>query len=221
MKTNFCTGTGTGTTLFAPPSRLTDEELLLAYRSTGDTEMFSRLVHRYEQELYSYLRRFLADATLAEDVFQTTFLQVHLKSHQFQEGRKVRPWLYTIATHQAIDTQRRMRRHRSVSLDRQNKVDSGKNDTLMELLESQEPGPTARLNEIERREWVQNAMRKLPEQVMHAVNLVYFQGMKYREAAEVLSIPVGTVKSRLHSAILKLNESWTESHFSGVEQAHA
>jgi len=42
------------------------------------------------------------------------------------------------------------------------------------------------------------------------VNLVYYQGMKYREAAEVLSIPVGTVKSRLHSAVLKLNEDWTE-----------
>jgi RNA polymerase sigma-70 factor, ECF subfamily len=44
------------------------------------------------------------------------------------------------------------------------------------------------------------------------VMLVYYQGMKYREAAEVLGIPVGTVKSRLHAAILKLNEAWTHSH---------
>src|SRR5436305_14497208 len=103
------------------PASLSDEELLLGYRESGDANLFSELVRRYERELYSYLRRYLGDASMAEDAFQATFLQVHLKCDQFEEGRKFRPWLYTIATNQAIDAQRRNKRHRSVSLDRNTK----------------------------------------------------------------------------------------------------
>src|SRR5918999_2253892 len=116
-------------TLPAPPvgpmshSSLTDEELLLGYRKSHDPDLFSELVHRYERELFSYLRRYLGDAEMAEDAFQAAFLQVHLKCDQFEEGRKFRPWLYTIATNQAIDAQRRNRRHRMASLDRQNMGD--------------------------------------------------------------------------------------------------
>ena len=64
---------------------LTDEELLLHYRQTGDRAVFARLVNRYERELYSYLRRYTNDAEMAEDVFQAAFLQVHLKCEQFEE----------------------------------------------------------------------------------------------------------------------------------------
>ena len=195
-----------------PSLALTDEELLLRYRSTGEEQLFAELVCRYEGELYNYLRRFLGDATMAEDAFQTTFLQVHLKCDQFEEGRKVRPWLYTIATNQAIDAQRRNRRHRLISLDRHNHPEVDELGTLLDLLSGDEPSPIATLEREERREWVQNAVSQLPEVLRSSVILVYFQGLKYREAAEALSVPVGTVKSRLHSAILKLNQAWIESH---------
>ena len=84
----------------------TDEDLVAEYQITGDETVFEQLVRRYERELYNYLRRFLSDAALAEDVFQTTFLQVHTKCDLFEKGRKFKPWLYTIATNQAIDAQR-------------------------------------------------------------------------------------------------------------------
>src|SRR3954463_4472264 len=90
----------------------TDEELLLEYRMTGSSAVFETLVKRYERELYNYLRRFLNNQVLAEDAFQATFMQVHLKCHLYDAERKVRPWLYTVATNQAIDIQRRNRRHR-------------------------------------------------------------------------------------------------------------
>ena len=60
-----------------------DEELLATYAETGNRNAFEELVHRYERELYSYLRQCLGDAQWAEDAFQTTFLQVHLKCRQF------------------------------------------------------------------------------------------------------------------------------------------
>jgi RNA polymerase sigma-70 factor (ECF subfamily) len=191
---------------------MSDEGLLLAYRDHADRTAFSELVRRYERELYSYLRRYLGDAGMAEDAFQTTFLQVHLKCDQFEEGRKFRPWLYTIATNQAIDAQRRNKRHRSVSLDRNSRsTGSDEVGSLIELLASKEPSPDARAESGQQREWIRRAVDELPETLRTAVNLVYYQGLKYREAATILKIPVGTVKSRLHSAILKLNESWVQT----------
>jgi RNA polymerase sigma-70 factor (ECF subfamily) len=171
------------------------------------------LVHRYERELYSYLRRFLNDQAAAEDAFQATFLQVHLRCDQFEEGRKVRPWLYTIATNQAIDLQRRTKRHKLVSLDRRERGDSEEEvGTLLNLLESREEAPQAQLETDERQQWVRQAVAELPEQLRAALNLIYYQGLKYREAADVLKVPVGTVKSRLHTAVLKLNEAYQAAH---------
>src|SRR5207302_8503371 len=77
-------------------------EDLLTRCCEGQKEAFGVLVRRYERELYGYLRRYLGDSSLAEDVFQNTFLQLFVKSNQYEAGRPVRPWLYTIATNQAI-----------------------------------------------------------------------------------------------------------------------
>ena len=192
---------------------LTDEELLLCYRQTGDRGVFARLVNRYERELYSYLRRYTNNAEMAEDVFQAAFLQVHLKCEQFEEGRRFRPWLYAIATNQAIDAGRRNKRHQMVSLDRvgsrDQDDDAGK---LADLLVSEAASPIDSVAKLEQAEWVQAALDGLSEQMRMVVHLVYYQGMKYREAADVLEIPVGTVKSRLHAAIAKLTESWDDTH---------
>ena len=103
--------------LKAKTDTVTDEQLLLEYRKNGDRELYAQLVYRYERELFSYLRRYLGNAEMAEDVFQAAFLSVHLKCDSFQEGRRFRPWLYTIATNAAIDARRRNKRHRTVSLD--------------------------------------------------------------------------------------------------------
>jgi RNA polymerase sigma-70 factor (ECF subfamily) len=193
---------------------LTDEQLLVEYRLAGSPAMFEALVKRYERELYSYLRRFLGNSVLAEDAFQATFMQVHLKCELFDGERKVRPWLYTIATNQAIDIQRRNRRHRLVSLDRPNRIEHEEVGTLLDLLGSREADPGARLDQSEKRQWVREAVGALPEQLASAVRLVYFRGLKYREAADELSVPVGTVKSRLHSAVKRLGQAWEEAQAS-------
>ena len=189
-----------------------DEELLLEYRTTEDAAVFTELVARYQRELFSYLRRFLGDAAKAEDVFQQTFLQVHVKSELFQPGRKFRPWLYTIATNQAIDYQRRNKRHRRLSLDQSQRSSGEEVGSLMEVVASQEAGPHAKAEDGEQAEWIRSAVGSLPETLQSAVQLVYFRGMKYREAAQVLSVPVGTVKSRLHSALQRLGQTWRDGH---------
>jgi RNA polymerase sigma-70 factor, ECF subfamily len=191
----------------------TDEELLLDYRVTKDREIFTELVGRYERELFSYLRRYLGSAELAEDAFQSTFLQVHLKCDLFEEGRRFKPWLYAIATNQAIDVQRKDRRHRAVSLDGlAGQAQTGRERTLMDLMVSQQAEPGTRAHEDERNEALKGAIDQLSDQMRTVVHLVYYQGMKYREAAEVMRVPVGTVKSRLHTAVAKLTEFWKRHH---------
>ncbi len=188
-----------------------DEELLVSFRR-GKAEAFGVLVRRYEKELYGYLRRYLGDSDLAEDVFQNTFLQVYVKIGQYEIGRPVRPWLYTIATHQAIDALRRKGRHQALSLDQdQTELPDGEIRSLLELLETRGPGPPETVEGIERRERVRASVDSLPEFLRQVVILAYYQGLKYREIAEILGIPVGTVKSRLHAALVKLQEAWATS----------
>ena len=191
---------------------LSDEQLVARYRETGDRELFAQLVYRYERELYNYLRRYLNDAELAEDAFQATFLQVHLKCDQFDEGRKFRPWLYAVATNQAIDARRKVMRHRMVSLDQSGSSAEGDEvSRLVNLLESHEENPLQGVERRENHDQVRMTLNALPESMYAVIQLVYYQGLKYREAAEVLDIPVGTVKSRLHSAISKLTETWNNN----------
>ncbi|MCS6851689.1 MAG: RNA polymerase sigma factor [Gemmataceae bacterium] len=186
-----------------------DEELLTLFNQ-GQTEAFGVLVRRYERELYSYLRRYLGDSHLADDVFQNTFLQLYIKADQYQPGRPVRPWLYTMATHQAIDALRRQGRHQALSLDR-SQQESGDGDirNLLQVLETASPGPLEQLHGEERRERVRASIDKLPDTLRQVVILAYYQGLKYREVADILGIPVGTVKSRLHAALHKLQEEWS------------
>jgi RNA polymerase sigma-70 factor, ECF subfamily len=187
--------------------QLSDEELMGRYREEARAELFAELVHRYERELYRYLARYLGDPTLAEDVFQNTFLQVHLKRGLFEEGRPFRPWLYAISTHQAVDALRKVGRHPTVSLDQRvggsRDSDAG---NLIDLLVSEETGPLSRMQETERQQWVRESIARLPEALRQTLILAYHQDLKYREIAEILKIPVGTVKSRLHAALEKLQQ---------------
>ncbi len=174
----------------------------------GDSGAFDTLVHRYEDELFGYLRRYTRNAALAEDVFQNTFLQVWTKGKQFDQGRSFRPWLYMIATNQAIDALRKQNRHNHLSLEETRSFGHGEGEStrLAELLEGQEADPADSMDWSESQEAVRNAVDQLPVIFREVLILAYYQGLKYREIAEILDMPVGTIKSRLHSSLLKLQE---------------
>ncbi len=189
------------------PLPVTDEELLLRYRDHGDRSGIDVLIKRYERTLYSYLRRRLGDDQLAEDAFQTTFLQVYLKAHLFDADKTFKPWLYAIALNQAIDSQRRNKRHRMVSLDQPSrKQGEGDAASLAELSASEESGPSDELDAKEQRRQIRNAVSNLPEAQRTVIELIYYQGLKYQDTAEILDVPIGTVKSRCNAAVTKLTE---------------
>ena len=191
---------------------LSDEALLAEYRKTGDRTLFNQLMGRYQREIYSYLRRYIGSVEMAEDAFQGTFLQVHLKCNQFDSARRFRPWLYAIATNQAIDVQRRNKRHRMVSLDRTPNDTEQRNTSWAEKLVGGAVDPLLAASKEENGAWMQRSIGTLGEPMQQVIQLVYYQGMKYREAADVLGIPVGTVKSRLHAAVQRLGVMWEDSH---------
>jgi len=199
--------------------QLSDEELMVRYREEGPAEVFNELVRRYERELYRYLARYLGDPSLAEDVFQNTFLQVHLKRGLFENGRPFRPWLYAIATHQAVDALRKVGRHPTVSLDQKVSGGSGEAEAgnLIDLLVGEEDGPLSQLQEAERQQWVRESIARLPETLRQTLILAYHQDLKYREIAEIQKIPVGTVKSRLHAALEKLQQMARSARHGGDE----
>ncbi len=135
----------------APTTSASDEELLLRYRDHGDQMAFDALVHRYERELYSYLRRYTRDESLAEEVFQAAFVRLHQKSHLFEPGRRVRPWLYSIATHLAIDALRSAGRREAYSLDAKQGFAGHDAPGLVQLLADRSPSPLERLEQQERK----------------------------------------------------------------------
>jgi RNA polymerase sigma-70 factor (ECF subfamily) len=197
----------------------TDELLLSQYAKTGDRKVFETLMRRYEREIFSYLRRYVGNPELAEDAFQGTFLQVHLKCGQFDSSRRFRPWLYAIATNQAIDAQRRSKRRRMVSLDSSMTMEGDhRGGSWADKLVGEMSDPSDAAVDREEGRWVKDAVSGLGDSLERVVQLVYFQGLKYREAADILGIPVGTVKSRVHAAVQRLAAHWQESHSEHSEQ---
>ncbi len=181
------------------------DEKLIAEARTGNQGAFNSLVGRYEKELYGYLRRYVGDATLAEDVFQNTFLKVYEKLDQYEQGRPFRPWLYTIATHQAVDTLRRQNRRKAVSLDRHGSSGlESDQSSLADLLVARDESPQDAMSREEQKQALRQAVEELPELYRQVMLLAYYQEMKYKDIAEVLGVPLGTVKSRLHAAVNRL-----------------
>jgi len=174
---------------------------MLALRD-GKRAALDSLVRRFERELFMYLKRYLGDAALADDVFQNTFLQVYLKRTSFDPSRRFKPWLYAIATNQAIDALRRTGRDPHVSLEN---LHDGDRDAAPAMVD---PSPMEGAALSETRDLVRTAVESLPMHLKEVVLLAYFQGLKYRDVASVLSIPVGTVKSRLFAAVRLLQEQW-------------
>ncbi len=189
----------------------TDEVLVASYLETRAPEHFETLMRRYERELFTFLRRFLGNAQHAEDVFQATFLSVHLRIEQFETGKRFRPWLYAIASNKAIDFMRRNKRHQLASLDHSSKS-SDSDESIVQRLPSSDLCPDERAMINETGERVRAAVGQLSEPTQQLIQLAFYQGLKYADIAEILQIPLGTVKSRVFTAVRKLNEIWMRMH---------
>lgn len=197
---------------FAPtsPDR-TDEQLLADYRH-GDKNAFSELVGRYQRELYHFLVRFLGNRAAAEDVFQEAFLQVHQSAEQFDPQRRFRPWLFTIAANKARDLIRSQARRPTNPL--QASISAGDSDSgeFIDLMQAAQHAPGAAMEGEELQLQVQNTVGNMPEHLREILLLSYFHQFPYKQIGEILEIPLGTVKSRLHAAVAHFADRWKANY---------
>jgi RNA polymerase sigma-70 factor (ECF subfamily) len=185
-----------------------DEDLLRAFVEAGDRHAFETLVRRYQSEIYHYLRRYMGDDDQAEDAFQLTFVKVYKKVEQFDLQRRFRPWLYGIATHQAIDLKRRNKRRLHASLDLGSSGDDARGTSQAASIPDHRGSQQDPLEHDELKVKIRAAVEEVGEPGRSALELIYLQGLPYRDAADILDVPVGTVKSRVHAAVRKLANIW-------------
>lgn len=188
-------------------STLKDEQLVVAYRD-GQLDALPELIRRYEQELFHFLVRFAGNRAFAEDLFQEAFLQVHQSAKTFDATKRFKPWLFTIAANKARDHLRREKRRKTAPLSAMIDPNSDSGTSFIDLIESDIPLPDGKTADAETAELVRELADQLPDHLREVLVMAYFHQFAYKEIAEMLSIPLGTVKSRLHTAVGTFAQLW-------------
>ncbi|MHC4778277.1 MAG: RNA polymerase sigma factor [Planctomycetota bacterium] len=180
-----------------------DEELMLEAKG-GDEGAFTELVSRYERSLISFYFRLGWDRQLAEDCAQEVFLRVFRAKKDYIPRAKFRTYLFRIARNLWIDHIRAKRtKGKVLSLSQSSQIDE-EGGALQERIEGDAPPPSAKMRSADLREKIVEAIDFLPEEQKSVFILCEVDGMRYSDVAEVLGIPVGTVKSRMHTAVSKI-----------------
>ena len=183
----------------------TDKRLIDAHLK-GDATAFGELVRRYGDNVLGYLTRMTGSREQAEDLFQETFKRVHEKADTLR-GDRFKPWLFTIATHVAIDGFRRRRRLQVISLNQKLDCADEESEELGAVAvadNSYDPSQEAIM--AERKEQVRQAIELLPEKQRATLVLAYFQQLSYTEVAQVMGCSIGTVKTQMYRALKTLSQ---------------
>jgi RNA polymerase sigma-70 factor (ECF subfamily) len=181
--------------------------MLLQRHLDGEAEAFGALMRRHQQELLAFLTRFMGNRAMAEDAFQEAFLQLHISAPTFDTTRRLKPWLFTIAANKARDALRSRTRRSAASLDA-NIGGADEQDSYVSVMPSSIPAPDENIVNFEVRLAVEKIVGSLPEPLRVVLVLCYFHDFAYKEIADMLALPLGTVKSRLHAAVGRFAGLW-------------
>jgi RNA polymerase sigma-70 factor, ECF subfamily len=177
-----------------------DDDRLIADCLKGQTAAFGELVRRYQDRLFNTVFRLVDNAEDAQDVVQDAFLNAYQSLGSFKGDSRFFTWLYRIAVNAAISHQRKQR----VLL----RIDGGSDGDL--TLEPADPSDLSRpghaLEQTEQERRVHQALARLSPEHRTVLVMKDMEGQKYETMAEVLQVPIGTIRSRLHRARLELRE---------------
>lgn len=188
----------------------TDETLLQEFVA-GKRASFELLVRRHTQELYRFAYRVTGSSAAAEDVVQESFLQVFVSARGFDPARRFRPWLFTIAGNKARDFLRKLDRRKEVPVDAlidEDEADTGRR--FVDLLAGPEVASDDLLGLDERRRVVREVLAGLPVHLNEILVLAYYHHFSYRDIAAIVGVPIGTVKSRLHWAVVAFGQRYRD-----------
>ena len=182
-------------------------ELLPDVRELLATDLdryFQQLVLSFQQRLYTFALRHTGSTQDAEDIVQEAFIRAYHALADYPPERirimKLQPWLYKITLHIFY-------RHRSNSRLECLPLELSEENTLLEIEDDEREQPERVLKDKEDLRELETLLSRLPEQYRVAISCYYFEEMNYREIAELLNQPIGTVKSNVHRGILLLRKS--------------
>ncbi len=181
------------------------ESALLAAARRGDLEAFNRLVLAYQTPVYNAAYRILGDPAAAADVTQETFIAAYKNLRRYRGG-SFRAWLMRIATNRCYDVFRRQARRPTTSLDSLGLADEEEQGEAPEWLAAEGDTPEEAVERGDLIRAIERCLERLPPEFRMVAVLVDVQGYDYREAAQALDAPLGTVKSRLARARAALRE---------------
>jgi RNA polymerase sigma-70 factor (ECF subfamily) len=174
-----------------------DDDLLVEAAMAGNRAAFGHLVSRYQDRLFNSLVYVTGSAEAAEDIAQDAVIQAFRKLNTFQRASGFYTWLYRIAFNLAVSQRRRERVHASLDEARQARGHEPSDPA---------PGPGSRLDSQERVASVQAGLAALSEEHRAILLLREVEECSYEQIAEILELPVGTIRSRLHRARLQLRD---------------
>lgn len=173
-------------------SQEADEANLLQAFQRGNVEAFGVLVHRYQDRLYTALTRFLDSKEDALDILQETFLSAFANAGNFKGNSRFYTWIYRIGMNHAIDLHRRKKPRATLSIYQTDQP---------EFADPRgEESPDQQMIRDENRQLIRKALQILSAEHRMVIVMKEIDDMRYEEIAEVLDVPVGTVRSRLHRA---------------------
>ena len=174
-----------------------DEELIKEFQE-GNEDAFVELVNRYKDRLTNFVFRMIGDIEQSEDIVQDTMIKLYQKKHYYREIPKFSTWIYTIARNQTNTELRKKKRKQTLYLSQMSK-----NEKDYELVAKQ-PEITKELEEKYLYEKIQSCMNKLPNHYKTVIILRDIDQLSYEEISNIVSVPLGTVKSRINRARLQL-----------------
>ena len=197
---------------------MSDEQAMWRVQMHDDNQAFAQLLGRWEGPIKRLCIRMLNDEHKAEDVTQEAFARIYAKRKDFQHGSKFSTFIWRVATNLCLDELRRVKRRRELTILPQT-MDSSETD-IWEELPSGGPGPDESTVADEQAVMVRRAVAQLPEHYRSVVVLRHYEDLKFREIADVLEVPEGTVKSRMAEALSLLNAALKKS-MSGTRSHNA
>lgn len=185
---------------------LTDEQLIELCKAE-DISALKELLERYRNPLMGFIYSVIRDYHQAQDIFQETFIRVYREARRFRTGAVFKTWLYTIAMNLCRDAIRKAKRRPTISLETEwTGLDGESGQRIMEKVASSDPGPREEAGGRELEEILQRELSGLSDEHRQVVILNRLNRFKYHEIAEILNIPSGTVRSRLHYALEELRK---------------
>jgi RNA polymerase sigma-70 factor, ECF subfamily len=191
-----------------------DELLMLAFKK-GDARAFDTLVRRHRTSVFNFILRYTGQRARAEDLLQETWLKVVRSSPDYEPKARFLTWLYTIARNLCVDSARKESYRAADSLDAPVAAAEADGPSLGEVLPDGKAAPDRAAYNARMRPLLEQAIRALPEEQREVFILREYNGISFKEIAEVTGVFENTVKSRMRYALESLRRKLAESGVDG------